>query len=682
MDNIKQQIEYDGPLEIEAYLRKMRIKNRNKSIEKTSLKYFKISLKSNKFSYKNHKSLNTWRMEIPLDEFLRFIPYLDNEHKNICDFKYGFQLLTKNKYLVLFCEEEIFNYDWVKLLEYVVNKRDLTYDNYEKFILSQNVFENDGLDEWNNNEIFDENKEEEFSFSKTLNKEDVDLDDSDMFVNNILNKNVTKNDQIDKNPIDNYEDRNPIRYQSFKDNVIYTSNKNNFGTFNKEGEFPVYVDVNRSRPIQHLRQYKINKDDNFINFSISNQNVNPNHKENFYQYNQSYNPNKNQVPVLEFDTEKEEHSIDLFNDKDGLNEFLSFDFEEKNLNSRSTKFINEKLIPVPVDLPIKTTNAAKNIINPTSSAQNSNNNEEKKSNVTVKEKKEKEESHKSNKKTQESNSNFNNSKNSINNNSLFSNSNSISVKSDKTSKINDKNPKEVSFNLNLNSNDSKIPKGNAPLSNNSNFNIQNSSIKNYENVGTNTNINITTSSAVSGPNSNLTTYIPKKISSNKSVNNQINPNNQSIHTTASHSSSKTATNSIKNSSIGNNSQSKRDPMYDNGHMHIKQDVKKEKINLENLNFGIDDYKKNIENTPNILIGSVPLKNIKKIGSKDESEVMETLIRKKNSGLKKKLTPEDSLIVLKNIKKAPTNDNVIVEESLKEEGNTWVLNVKVKKHEKI
>lgn len=125
---------YDGPKVFEGYMKKKRNKDKHLISDRTTDKYFRISFEDKKLCYKPNKTMKEWRKELPFETFLKFFATLDKDDINLCDFSYGVQLITKdsNKY-VFFCKEEEEHYKWVRMLGFIIHKKDIgSYDNYKK----------------------------------------------------------------------------------------------------------------------------------------------------------------------------------------------------------------------------------------------------------------------------------------------------------------------------------------------------------------------------------------------------------------------------------------------------------------------------------------------------------------------------------------------------------------------
>lgn len=123
---------YRGPRQLECYMKKKRQKKRSLLTEKTSYKFYKIDLEIGKFFIKKNKESKIFSKEFDIDAIYSFKRELDKDDLNICDFKFGFQFfIDANKY-VLYQKDERDYYDWIRLLEFHFNKKDIgTFDEYK-----------------------------------------------------------------------------------------------------------------------------------------------------------------------------------------------------------------------------------------------------------------------------------------------------------------------------------------------------------------------------------------------------------------------------------------------------------------------------------------------------------------------------------------------------------------------
>jgi hypothetical protein len=124
---------YAGPTVLEGYMKKKRNKDKQLSSEKTADKFFRISFEEKMLYYKPNRNMKGWRRQIAFESFLKFFANVDKEDKKICDWQYGFQLMTRDNKYVFFCKEEEEHYQWVRMLGFIIHKKDLgSFDNYKK----------------------------------------------------------------------------------------------------------------------------------------------------------------------------------------------------------------------------------------------------------------------------------------------------------------------------------------------------------------------------------------------------------------------------------------------------------------------------------------------------------------------------------------------------------------------
>ena len=633
-----------GPLEIEGYLRKMQIKNRDVHKQITKLKYFKISSRDRgKFCYSNHKSIHSWRREISFDEFIKFIPNLDHSHRSLCEYEYGFQLKTKQKNYVLFCEEEIFHYDWIRLLEYIINKRELTYDHYEKYVQIKEC-QSDFFHSIKSNEKDDNSyhKKSEFSFRNNTSKKYENVLDESTNKNEKLNtetdyetfKQKTSNKLSKKNT--NKESTNIVEYNKFKmlnkDKEVCGENNENCPIDWNYVFQPKYVDISTSKPINELRKYKILNSQDEIKSKNEDSKYKLKSKINFHD-NISFidaveervdlifigaNSDENSENVTKNRTKKEkaycdreginQRSIDCFVDKGEIKDLINFNYE--NIYKKQRKSKSDRLSRLP-------------------------------------------------------------------------NSRSISYRGGD-------NDFEIFKDL-FEDNDSYQP--NSSKSAQDHFDVNNNvnnSEKRYENIIPNSKIFKSMNSfpvesnyletLSTGENSEKTKYVHKKISvSNKSLNN-INFNSR--HSSKNSKDTKEIYNlgGIYTSSNRSFTTGRNDLVFESVNTNEQKNHKKDQIFTEILNLVEDDLSENLADIHNPSIGSDPKNNFSKVVVKYDKQFNGKKI-KNNEASATKLNHENSLIFLKNMKKAPTNNNIITDESLVEQGSQWVMNLKIIKNEK-
>jgi len=124
-ENISQVQNYEGLKALECYMKKKKNKNNSDLREKTSYKYFIIDLELRKFFIKINKESSIFSKEFNVDSLSCFKSELDKEDIGLCDFKFGFQFLINSKKYVLYQKDERDYFDWIRLLEFHFNKKDI-----------------------------------------------------------------------------------------------------------------------------------------------------------------------------------------------------------------------------------------------------------------------------------------------------------------------------------------------------------------------------------------------------------------------------------------------------------------------------------------------------------------------------------------------------------------------------
>ena len=66
--------------------------------------------------------MKEWRRQIELKDIISFVPKVDDEDKNICDYSLGFQIYTNVKKLILFCRDEETYNKWIRVLTFLLKK--------------------------------------------------------------------------------------------------------------------------------------------------------------------------------------------------------------------------------------------------------------------------------------------------------------------------------------------------------------------------------------------------------------------------------------------------------------------------------------------------------------------------------------------------------------------------------
>ena len=116
--------DYKGPKVLECYMKKKRQKINKMIFQKTSYKYFIIDLELERFYVKLNKETKNISKEFPLNCMEKFKKNLEEEEKDLCDYKFGFSIYIAGKKYVLFQKEERDNH--VSEVFNVVDEHDIT----------------------------------------------------------------------------------------------------------------------------------------------------------------------------------------------------------------------------------------------------------------------------------------------------------------------------------------------------------------------------------------------------------------------------------------------------------------------------------------------------------------------------------------------------------------------------
>jgi hypothetical protein len=187
----------------------------------------------------------------------------------------------------------------------------------------------------------------------------------------------------------------------------------------------------------------------------------------------------------------------------------------------------------------------------------------------------------------------------------------------------------------------------------------------------------------------LFTSMNKQSNSGLNTNNKLAPSNYMIEAFSNVKNEPTNSNYIlnkkklfednKNRKLTND----EELLYDESIMHIKNDIKNEKFQIENLHCGIDDFSKdNINKRGRLLVGHTPMKSVMKIGFNDEevnsNKKVEGIINRKNK--KKNEVYYGNLIDQMKVCSVNREGKFLdIDKSVLggENDNSWVLNLKIK-----
>lgn len=116
--------QYKGPKTTESYLMKKRNKSRGNE-EKTVLRYFKFNLTEKSLVYKDDQDTKEIKMIYTGKDLVLFVDTVDNEDKYICEYEFGFQIITSVKTFVLFAPSKEVHSKWIRILNFHFNKIDI-----------------------------------------------------------------------------------------------------------------------------------------------------------------------------------------------------------------------------------------------------------------------------------------------------------------------------------------------------------------------------------------------------------------------------------------------------------------------------------------------------------------------------------------------------------------------------
>lgn len=186
-------IKYNGPLSAESFLKSFSSKsNLSEGRAIFNIKYFKMSLINETFGYKMNKEDKMYKKLYTQKELLSFEDKIDISKKQLCDWKFSFQIKTINKDYILFCNKKDEYMRWMRVLNIFFNKIDIinplgTVD--LSSIKNSNIKEVDSL----RSSRMSAGKRSIDSFSKPNQKtevekeDDVEIEEKENDVDNIIN---------------------------------------------------------------------------------------------------------------------------------------------------------------------------------------------------------------------------------------------------------------------------------------------------------------------------------------------------------------------------------------------------------------------------------------------------------------------------------------------------------------
>ena len=130
--------QYDGPKIMESYLMKKKMKSKINTEERVDLRYFKFSLIDKNFIYKDDEDTKEIKMIYTGKDLQLCIETVEKDDQDICDFPFGFQIITSGKSFVLFAQTKEIYTKWIRILNFHFNKIDIL--NPMDYLSSQNSY--------------------------------------------------------------------------------------------------------------------------------------------------------------------------------------------------------------------------------------------------------------------------------------------------------------------------------------------------------------------------------------------------------------------------------------------------------------------------------------------------------------------------------------------------------------
>lgn len=133
--------QYKGPKTMESYLMKKKTKFKIKPEERFVLQYFKFNLTEKSFTCKDNQDTKEIKMIYDGKDLQLFVDTVEKEDKNLCEFPFGFQIITSGKSFILFAQTKDIYSKWIRILNFHFNKIDI--NNPMAFLSSQNSNSNE-----------------------------------------------------------------------------------------------------------------------------------------------------------------------------------------------------------------------------------------------------------------------------------------------------------------------------------------------------------------------------------------------------------------------------------------------------------------------------------------------------------------------------------------------------------
>ena len=99
--------------DMKSYLRKLKTSRLGRLFGNTNMRWFECLFKDKVFGYKDIITDNKLKSSLRFDEIIDFSNKLNLEDAKMCDWNYGFQLVTKDRVFILFCQNQETLENWV-----------------------------------------------------------------------------------------------------------------------------------------------------------------------------------------------------------------------------------------------------------------------------------------------------------------------------------------------------------------------------------------------------------------------------------------------------------------------------------------------------------------------------------------------------------------------------------------
>ena len=105
-----------------GYLKKLKTSRLGRLFGNTNMRWFECLFKERIFGYKDNISELTIRSSIRFDEIVDFSNKLNLEDAKMCDWNYGFQINTKDRVFILYCQNQETLENWVTCFNTILKR--------------------------------------------------------------------------------------------------------------------------------------------------------------------------------------------------------------------------------------------------------------------------------------------------------------------------------------------------------------------------------------------------------------------------------------------------------------------------------------------------------------------------------------------------------------------------------